>query len=237
MKKFSMVAVAAVMAAVTFSSKADERSWSWSPLGIGIAAPIQLPFMSSDVYGIRLGGLIGYNRNVYGLDAGLLEVAEGDFAGIQGSGFSWTVESAYGIQAAFLANVVGDKTVAIQAAFANVTLGEAAGLQAAVVNYSPVFSGLQFGAVNYVESEQFGLSAAAFNFLRGESCGLEIAGVNFGGKVVGAQLGFINVADEVTGVQIGGINATEKMHGLQLGFINLICRSALPVMVVANATF
>ena len=43
---------AAVALAVAFgatSARAEERAWEWSPLGIGIAAPIQLPFMSQMV--------------------------------------------------------------------------------------------------------------------------------------------------------------------------------------------
>ncbi|MBQ0031449.1 MAG: hypothetical protein KBT68_01465, partial [bacterium] len=47
-------------------TNAEDRAWAWSPLGIGIAAPIQLPFVESDVYGIRIGGLFGYNHDVYG---------------------------------------------------------------------------------------------------------------------------------------------------------------------------
>ena len=63
-------------------ANAEERAWAWSPLGIGIAAPVQLPFIDSDVYGIRIGGLFGYNRDVYGIDAGVAEICSGNFAGL-----------------------------------------------------------------------------------------------------------------------------------------------------------
>ena len=56
------------------AERTDERSWKWSPLGIGLAAPVQLPFIESDVHGLRMGGLFGYNHDVYGLDVGVAEV-------------------------------------------------------------------------------------------------------------------------------------------------------------------
>ena len=73
-------------------ANAEERAWAWSPLGIGIAAPVQLPFIDSDVYGLRIGGLFGYNHDVYGIDAGVAEICSGNFAGLQVSALSWTEE-------------------------------------------------------------------------------------------------------------------------------------------------
>ena len=85
MKKLSMFAAAAAIALVwNTSAIADEeesRSWAWSPLGIGIAAPLQLPFMSSDIWGIRLGGAFAYNEDMFGLDCGLVEISAGSVAG------------------------------------------------------------------------------------------------------------------------------------------------------------
>ena len=85
MKKSITVAAAAMSVAfcLTTSVRADERAWAWSPLGIGIAAPIQLPFMSTDIYGLRFGGIFGCNNDMFGLDAGLVEMSRGSVAGIQ----------------------------------------------------------------------------------------------------------------------------------------------------------
>lgn len=80
MKK--LMVIAALTAGLVVSAQAEERAWAWSPLGMGIAAPVQLPFIQSDVYGIRIGGLFGYNADVYGLDAGVAEICSGDFAEI-----------------------------------------------------------------------------------------------------------------------------------------------------------
>ena len=80
MKKSTVALVIGLAAGIGFNTaaRADDRAWAWSPLGIGIAAPIQLPFMDSDIYGIRIGGLFGYNNDVYGIDAGVAEVCEGN---------------------------------------------------------------------------------------------------------------------------------------------------------------
>ena len=56
--------------------------------------------------------------------------------------------------------------------------------------------------------------------------------------MTGFQLGVVNTAYDTTGFQLGAVNATEKMHGVQIGVINLISSSsALPAMIIANASF
>ena len=89
MKKSTMMMAVALAIGLGVSAKAEERSWAWSPIGIGLAAPIQLPPVMSDVYGLRLGGFFGYNHDVYGLDLGVAEVCSGGFRGLQVSALSW----------------------------------------------------------------------------------------------------------------------------------------------------
>ncbi|MBQ6330225.1 MAG: hypothetical protein IJI35_14490, partial [Kiritimatiellae bacterium] len=146
MKKSIMVAAAALSVAFCLTSaRADEeRSWAWSPLGIGIAAPIQLPYMSSDIYGLRLGGFFGYNNEMYGLDVGLVEISSDSMAGMQVSAFSWTDSDAYGLQCGGLANVVDGAFYGWQNALVNVVWGEFWGLQAGLVNYNGAVFGVQF---------------------------------------------------------------------------------------------
>ena len=71
------------------------------------------------------------------------------------------------------------------------------------------------------------------NFFYGFADGV----VNYAGKFVGFQLGGVNVAGDMTGLQLGVVNAAGRMHGVQIGALNLIVDSALPVMVIANASF
>ena len=220
-------------------SRADERSWAWSPLGIGLAAPIQLPFVESDVYGLRLGGFFGYNHDVCGLDAGVAEMTAGDFAGIQASAMSWTRGSVYGIQCAALANVVMGNAIELQVAPLNVNWGDTIGLQAGVVNYDSNFKGIEVGAlVNWNTTMFYGLELGAINANQNEIAGCAIAGlVNYSEKFSGFALSPVNVSYEVEGCQIGVVNACDRLHGVQIGVVNLITESKLPIMVLANASF
>jgi len=220
------------------SSRAEERAWSWSPLGVGLAAPAQLPFMESDVWGLRFGGFLGFNKDVYGVDFGIAEMTTGDLAGLQGSLFSWTEGKVWGVQYSVLANVAGNDTLALQCGGVNTVWGNAAGVQLGAVNYDAAFVGLQFGGIlNWNNSTscgaQFGLVNADQDQFVGWSAGL----VNYAGSFKGFQLGLFNSVEEVTGYQLGLVNACSKMRGVQVGLVNIVCEGPLPIMVLANASF
>ena len=220
------------------AERTDERSWKWSPLGIGIAAPIQLPFIESDVYGLRIGGLFGYNHDVYGLDVGVAEVCSGNFAGLQASMLSWTEGDAYGLQFGALANVVSGNSIALQAGLVNVDHGDAGGLQLGFVNYDSNYKGAQVGVLNWNDLASYGFELGLVNANQDEYFGWTFGAlVNYANKFKGFGLGLVNVAYEVSGCQFGLVNACDKMHGVQFGLINLICESKLPIMVLANASF
>lgn len=218
---------------------ADDRAWIWSPIGIGIAAPAQLPFMSSDVYGLRFGGFLGYNNDVYGLDAGVAELTTGDFAGIQAAVMTWTEGDACGIQAGVLGNVINGKSLLLQAGFVNVNWDDAAGIQFGLVNYDASYAGLQAaGVINWNNAPSYGLQFALVNANQDEFSGFALGGlVNYGQSFRGFQCGLVNATYDVTGYQLGLVNACDTMHGVQIGLINLICESKLPLMVLANAAF
>ena len=222
----------------TNASQAEERAWNWSPLGIGLAAPIQLPFMESDVYGLRVGGLLGYNNEVRGLDVGVTELCTGSFIGLQGALFTWTDGDAYGIQVGALANVVNAKMFGLQAGCVNADWSDVTGLQLGLVNYDTAFAGVQLGGlVNWDVSTSFGVQLGLANCDQDEFKGWAAGLVNYAVRYSGLQLGVFNVVDEVTGCQLGIVNACDKMRGVQIGLVNLICEGPLPVMVLANASF
>lgn len=220
-------------------AQADDRAWAWSPIGIGIAAPAQLPFMSSDVYGIRFGGFLGYNNDVYGIDCGVAELCTGSFAGIQASALSWTEGDVYGVQAGLLGNVVNGKGIMGQIGAVNVIWDDAGGLQVGLINYDSAFAGLQVGGIiNWNNAASYGFQCSLINGNQDEFVGMSVGGlVNYGEKFKGFQCGLINATYEVTGYQLGVVNACDRMHGVQIGLINLICESRLPIMVIANAWF
>ena len=240
MKKSTMMMAVALAIGLGGSAQAEERSWAWSPVGIGLAAPIQIPFVESDVYGLRLGGLFGYNHDVYGLDLGVAEVCSGGFRGLQVSALSWVDnDNVYGVQAGALANVVNACTKALQVAPLNVVWEEALGAQLGLVNVTTEFCGLQLGGlVNWNDLASYGLQLGAVNANQQEFYGWAFGGlVNYADSFNGFACGLVNVAYDVRGCQLGVFNACDRMHGVQIGLVNMICGSKLPIMVIANAWF
>lgn len=228
---------AAIAAGVIGFARAEDRSWAWSPIGLGIAAPLQVPFTDSDVYGLRFGGFFGYNADVFGLDVDVVALETERFAGVQGSAFSWTSDCAYGVQAAFLANVVDGDVFGLQTASVNVDWGDVWGLQLGVVDYCNSFHGIQFGGLNWNNTTSHGWQTAVANADQEEFTGFSAGAINYSLRLVGCQVGLVNFADSMTGVQIGVVNAVQRARGVQIGFINMICEGQLPIMVVANASF
>ena len=225
-------------AAVAGEITEEERSWKWSPIGIGLAAPIQLPPVVTDVYGLRLGGILGMNAEMRGLDAGLVEVSTRNVFGLQLAGFSWTAGDAYGVQLGALGNVVEGNAVGVQCGVVNVTKGDYCGLQVGAIDSSMSCAGAQFSAfVNWDKLASCGIQAALANFDWRSYTGLSLGGVNFADDQLGAQLGLLNQADTVTGLQLGLINTCNELTGLQIGLINMVASSPLSVMVIANASF
>ncbi len=203
---------------------ADDRALAWSPIGIGLAEPVQFPSKASDVYGLRFGGFWGSHADVYGLDIGLAECSAERFAGLQ---------------VAALVNMVGEEMMAFQVAPVNVVRGDGMGLQTGVVNYDgATFIGLQLGGLNWNNGPSYGLQVSAINVNRDEYDGVLLSGfINDTERLKGFACGLFNLSYEVTGCQLGLINACDRMKGVQIGFLNLICESPVPIMPLANASF
>lgn len=241
MKKSMIAAVIGLAIGTGFTNVAQaegERTWNWSPVGIGIAAPIQLPYMETDIYGLRLGGFFGCNQDVYGLDLGVAELTHGEFRGFSASAFNWVCTHAYGVQIGALANVVTLNTASFQAGLFNLVYGEGIGVQLGLMNYDVSYVGVRMGACNWSNATSYGFDAAVANVNREDFSGLELGVVNHANRFVGAQIGVINVADgPATGVQLGLCNAVNYFTGLQIGLFNLICKGPLPVMLIANGNF
>ena len=228
---------AALAAGIAGFAGAEDRAWAWSPLGIGIAAPLQLPFTDTDIYGLRFGGVFGWNAAVYGIDAGVASLETGSFSGIQGAAFTWASDSVYGIQLAAVANVVDGNVYGMQFAPVSVDWGDVWGMQLGVVDYCNSFHGVQFGALNWNNTQSHGWQVAVANADQEEFVGCAIGAVNYSLRFTGCQIGAVNTADSFAGCQIGVVNAVQRMRGVQIGVVNMICESPLPIMVIANASF
>lgn len=236
MKKM-VLAMSVVLAAAVCAAGEGRRSWPWSPLGIGIAAPVQLPFTDSDVYGLRIGGLLGMERDVIGLDVGLVEMTRGGFTGLQVAGFSWTGADVCGLQFSAAGNIALGSAVGGVFGLCNVFYGDVTGFELGAVNYDASLAGVQSGAVNWNRFDSAGAQVGAFNWNDAAFTGCAVGALSFSDGFTGAQIGFVNSANTVTGVQIGAVNACESITGVQIGLINLIASSPVSAMIVANMMF
>lgn len=244
MKKLMMVAVIGFAAfAATAEDSGVDRAWNWSPIGVGIAAPIQLPFTDTDIYGLRFGGFFSRNNDVYGIDGGVVGMNNGEFAGVQANVFNWSSKDVYGIQAGPLANIVHGHFEGIQLGTFNIVYSETTlGLQiGALLNYNVSFAGVQVSALNWETTKFSGLSVGLLaNVVKEDAAGFAIAPINCMNRFVGFELGAINLAEECVGFQLGFFNAANSLSGLQIGVLNLVCTDPLlnvPVLPIANASF
>ena len=98
---------------------------------------------------------------------------------------------------------------------------------------------MQFGGlISWNNSVSQGWQTSLVNADQEDFVGFSAGVVNYANRMTGFQLGVVNTAYDTTGFQLGAVNATDKMHGVQIGVINLISSSsALPAMIIANASF
>lgn len=170
---------------------AFESHAALSPISLNIVPPAQFPPSDFNVTGLRTSLLWGRQRDVTGIDLGLIgNITDQKFTGLAVSGlFNYTggESTAVGAQIAGLTNINKQKisVYGIQAALgANVNPAESSvtGLQFALVNWSP-------------HTTIYGLQAGLYNKAR---------------TVYGLQIGLINVAESLRGIQIGVMNFHTK---------------------------
>lgn len=162
-----------------------------TPLSVGIAPPVQFPPSDYTITGLRLSGLWGHHRDLYGVDLGLLgNITDQRFVGVGVSGlFNYTkgTTTILGLQLAGLTNINTNKTdvYGMQLALglnSNTAASSLTGVQLAAVNLSPFM-------------DIYGLQAGIYNTAK---------------DVYGIQFGLVNVADSLHGIQIGLINFHKK---------------------------
>lgn len=124
----------------------------YSPLGVGLFPPLQLPNSGYGITGLRLT-LVGVHRESQGIDIGLLgNVTNKSFKGLSLSGlfnYNSGLSTVVGLQAAGLANInIGaSKVYGVQFAGYN-TAGTVYGLQLGLVNVANDLHGIQIGLFN-----------------------------------------------------------------------------------------
>ncbi len=155
-----------------------EAAHGFFPFGLYLLPNIGFPGEHWDVGPVRINLISGRNRDVYGLDIGLIgNMVEEEFTGVQAAGFFNRVGQSDGaVQLAGVFNRCERDFSGLQAALANSNDGELDGLQIGAFNRAAVLDGMQLGIVNIVDSGD------------------------------GVQIGLINSARELDGLQIGVVN-------------------------------
>lgn len=176
---------------------------------LGLWSPVQLIAQDKIVCGVRFNLLQGNNAEVWGLDAGVVNVA-GASRGLQAGGVNWLDgrggKASWSIQAAGAMNYTNhiSYTGAQIALGMNLNLGgEITGLQLAAVNVGNKINGIQGGFFNLLSNIN----------------GVQIGLLNLSDSH-GVQLGVANVGDNMNGIQVGLINeARYSIVGIQIGLI------------------
>lgn len=162
----------------------------FSPVSLAVFPGLQFPGAEYTVAGLRASLFWGRQRDIYGLDLGVLgNITEQDFTGIGLSGlFNMThgVTRVIGLQAALGMNMTTNKTTVY-------------GLQLAGLLNS-----------NEAASSLIGFGVALVNL----SPNMDIMGVQLGVynkalAVYGLQIGIVNVCKNLHGLQIGLVNFHE----------------------------
>lgn len=155
-----------------------EASHGYFPFGLYLLPNVGFPGEHWDVGPVRINLISGRNRDVYGLDIGLIgNMVEEEFAGVQVAGFFNRIGHSDGaVQLACIFNRCERGLSGLQVALANSDDGELDGLQIGAFNRAAVLDGMQLGIVNIIDSGD------------------------------GVQIGLINSARELDGLQIGLVN-------------------------------
>ncbi len=161
-----------------------EPAHGFFPFGLYLLPNIGFPGEHWNVGPVRINIIAGRNRDVYGLDLGLVgNMVEEEFTGVQAAGFFNRIGHSDGaIQVAGILDHCSGDLAGLQVALANVIGGGLEGLQIGLYNRASVLNGMQIGFFNVVDSGD----------------GVQIGVVNSARELDGLQIGLVNVIREST---------------------------------------
>ena len=227
------VAAAALSAVVpAFAEEAEveeEGAIGWTPVAVGLASPVQLPWGSHrwDVFGLNLGLLWTDAPKVYGLDVtGIASATRDDLMGLKVSALcNWNDADVYGIRAT---------------AGGNFCWGTEYGVDVGLFAVRKVMWGVDVELVGSYQEEFHGVQVAALANVSTKMCygaGLAL-GCNWAPTMYGFDFAIFNYTDELHGCQLGIVNfARECPWGFQIGLVNIILDNAWKVLPIVNGYF
>ncbi|MGN0832388.1 MAG: hypothetical protein ACI4RD_01905 [Kiritimatiellia bacterium] len=228
--------VAFALAAVSSACAADAETESeyeaigWTPVEIGLASPVQLPWGCHqwDIFGLGLNAIWNDAPKMYGLGVGGVAMAtRGDMCGLQVGGLcNWATEDVYGLRLTIGGNITFGTTYGMDAGLFAYRSGDMWGMDVEFIgSYQRRFWGWQVGGLATVCTEQ--------------SYGCAIALLcNWAPVAYGCDLSIFNYTTELHGCQIGLVNyARECPWGFQIGLVNIIMDNSWKVLPIVNGYF
>lgn len=227
----ALAAFTPAFAQETEEIEVEEGAVGFTPVAIGLASPVQIPWGLArwDVFGLDLNVFYSDAPKMYGIDvAGLATTTRDTAAGLIVSGLANLAfnEDVYGLRATLGLNYAEKNVYGADLGMVGVR-DELYGFDAQFLgSYQNKVCGLQVG----------GLA----NIARDEMHGMNVAGLtNYAPLARGLQLAIVyNMTRELHGAQIGLVNYTEFCKGgFQIGLVNIIRQNKVPVLPIANCYF
>lgn len=232
MFKVGVAALALTMVAPAFAENSVERRGAvgCTPIAIGLATPLQLPWGIDrwDVFGLDLNVFYSDAPKAYGLDiGGLAAVVRDEMEGWQISGLlNYNIGDVYGLRTTLGANICRGTVYGCDLgllAFRDSIVGFDAEFLGSAQNE---MHGVQIGGLaNVCGTKSYGVSIAGLTNVAKAAHGMQIA------------LGF-NMTEELHGGQIALVNFAELCpNGFQIGLVNIIVQNTIPVLPFVNCYF
>ncbi len=232
--KFGLAALA--LAAVTPAFAVSEETYAeegpvgWTPLALGLATPVQLPWGINrwDVYGLDLNLFYADAPKMYGLDVACVTLVRDKMCGLQvGPLANINRSDVYGMRATLGPNISYGDVYGFDAGLGSLGLGN--------------FYGLQMTFLGGVQKGLWGVALAGLaNVSSVETHGVTAAlGCNLSRTMRGVQVALaFNMTEDLAGAQIGLVNFAENCDGgFQIGLINIIRSNVVKVLPLVNGYF
>ena len=228
------IVAAAAIASASFAWAQDveeaEGTVGWTPIALGIATPVQLPWGLNrwDVYGLDLNIFYSDAPEMVGLDlGGFAATTRQESKGVVLSGlFNLACRDFYGLRATAGLNFCG---------------ATSRGVELGLVGFRDKFYGFDVEALGTAQRNVCGLQVSGLaNITAVESYGVTVAGLtNFARTAYGLQLALLfNMTEELHGCQISLVNfARECPNGFQIGLVNIIMDNRVKVLPIVNGFF
>jgi hypothetical protein len=208
-----------------------EGAVGWTPVAIGIASPLQLPWGRAvwDVFGVDFNLFYSDAPKMYGVGVGGVAMAtRDDLAGVQASLLcNWADADVYGIRTTAGGNITYGETYGIEVGALAYRPSEMWGVDVELLGaYQHKFNGLQVAGLATVSKDQsYGMNAAVFGNYAATAYGLQLAGIiNYTAELHGCQIALVNIASECP-------------WGFQIGLVNVILDNAIKVLPFVNCYF